>query len=113
MQHVQPFTEICALGAHHLDGEGVDSGFEFCIERRHDGAMLGETGHAGELGGRDADAEMGLTTLAITAVPSMFLALVDHFKVAWREFDRKFFCNLIANGHMHTGSVWGGRRTRN
>ena len=93
------------LVAHHFDGEGVDATFEFGIERLHDRTMLCDTGHSDELWGRDADAEMGLTALAITAMSPMFLALVDHFKVGWREFDRKFFCNLVANGHMDTGSI--------
>lgn len=92
------------LGAHYLDGEGMDAAFELGVERFHDGTMLGYPA-AGELRRSDTDTEMRLSALSITAVTPMFFALIEHFKMARREFDRKFFNNVVANGHMHTGSV--------
>ena len=83
----------------------MDAGLEFGVERFHHRTVLGDARQAGEGGGSDPDAEMALATGARAGMPSMFLALVQHFKMAWREFERKFFNNGVANGHMDTGSV--------
>jgi hypothetical protein len=40
---------------------------------------------------------MTLAARPRTGMTSMFLALVDHFKMAWREFERKFFFDVVAN----------------
>jgi hypothetical protein len=104
---------VAPLSACHLNGEGMDAALQFGVERFHDGTMLGHTGHSGERGRCYADPEVALATLAVSPMPPMFFALIEDFKMAWREFDRKFFCNLVANGHMDTGSICGAARARN
>ena len=70
---------------------------QFGVERFHHRAVLGHAAEAIELRGGDADVEMRLATGSGTGVSSMFLALVDHLKMAWREFERKFLCDVVAN----------------
>ena len=98
-----------SLGFDDLDGEGVHAPLELRIERFHDRAVRGDAGHPVKPGGTDADAKVGFPALSIAPVTPVLLALVNHFKMAWGEFDRKFFCNLVANGHMDTGSVEAGQ----
>ena len=93
-----------SLRTDEFDGQCVHTGLQFGVERFHDGAMLGQAGLAGQAGGGDADAKMRLTSGIPSGMASMLLALVNHFKVAWREFDRKFFDNDVSNRHMHTVS---------
>ena len=49
----------------------MNTGLEFGVEHFHYGAMLGETGLAGEVRGRDPDAKMRLSTFAPASVPLM------------------------------------------
>ena len=89
----------------YLDGKRMDAALELGIERLHHRAMLRQERLAGKLAGRDADAEMGLPTGARAGMTPVLLAFIDHFKMAGSEFDRKFVCNRVANGHMDTGST--------
>ena len=82
----------------------MHAGLQFGVEGFHDGPVLGEAGLAGKARSGDADAEMRLPSGVPSGMASMLLALVNHFKVAWREFDRKFFDNDVSNRHMHTVS---------
>jgi hypothetical protein len=66
--------------------------------------MLLQTGAAGELGGRDSDAEMAFATGSGTGMTFMSVAFIEHFKMARCEFLGKFLNNRVANGHMDTGS---------
>lgn len=84
-------------GLHHLDRQRMDTGLEFGVERFHHGAMLGDAGQAIEPGRGNADTEMGLAFGARTGVTPMFFALVEHFKMAWHEFERKFFNDGVTN----------------
>lgn len=77
---------------------------QFRLECGHDGAVLSKAGLARESRNRNADAKMRLASGVPPGMASMLLALVNHFKVAWREFDRKFFDNDVTNRHMHTVS---------
>jgi len=94
----------CA-GLYHFDREGMYAGLEFVVDGSHDGAMLLHPAQAGEAVGGDAHPEMGGPALAPAGVAAVFLAFVDHFKMAGNEFDRKFLCNRVTNGHMDTGST--------
>lgn len=86
----------CA-GFHHFDRQGMHTGLQFGVERFHHRAVLGHAAEAIELRGGNANAEVGLATRSRTGVTPMFLALVDHFKMGWREFERKFFFDDVAN----------------
>lgn len=83
----------------------MDAAFELGVERFHHGAMLRYARLPGKLLRCDADAEMGFAAVPPSGVTSVFFAFIDHFKMAWSEFDRKFLCNRVANGHMDTGST--------
>lgn len=89
---------------HDFDGKSMDAALEFGIQRLHDGTMLLEASAAGELRGRDSDAEMGFPFGSRTSVAFMSVALIDHFKMGRCEFLGKFLNNRVANGHMDTGS---------
>jgi len=107
MRPLSPYRRLQpepSLRTDEFDGQRVHAGLQFLVERFHDGPVLGETGLASEAGSGDADAKMRLASGIPPGMASMFLALVDHFKVAWREFDRKFFDNDVSNRHMHTVS---------
>ena len=86
----------CA-GFHHFDRQGMDAGLQFGVERFHHRTVLGDAGEAIELRRGNANAEVGLATGSRARMTSMVLALVDPFKVAWREFERKFLCDGVAN----------------
>ena len=79
---------------------------QFGIKRFHHGAMLGQATEAGKGWRRDPDAEMRLAFRPGAGMALVLRAFVDHFKMAWREFDRKFFDNDVANRHMDTVSAW-------
>ena len=83
----------------------MNAGLQFGVERFHDGAMLRETSLSGECGRSDAHTKMRFAGCAPARMAPMFFALVDHFKVGRREFDRKFFDNDVSNRHMHTVSA--------
>jgi hypothetical protein len=82
----------------------MHAGLQFRIEGSHDGAVLCKAGLIRQTWRRDANAKMRLASGIPPGMASMLLALVNHFKVAWREFDRKFFDNDVTNRHMHTVS---------
>ena len=89
----------------HLDSECMHPTLEFGIERLHNRAMLRYPTHSGEPIAGDTHPEVGGSAVAPARMAAVFLALVDHFKMAGSEFDRKFSCNRVANGHMDTGST--------
>jgi hypothetical protein len=61
------------------DRERVDPFLDKVGERRVDGALAGEAGHAGESGRFDLDGEVALAAFAaIAAMAAMFLAVVAH-----------------------------------
>ena len=66
--------------------------------------MLREAALTSEDRSSDTDAEMRFASGVPSRVAPVLLALVNHFKVAWREFERKFFDNDVSNRHMHTVS---------
>jgi hypothetical protein len=92
------------IGANDLDCEGMDARLQFVIQGLHDSTMLLQPGRIVELGRGDADAEMGLASLAPSRVSPVFSALVEDFKMGGGEFEGKFLNNRVANGHMDTGS---------
>ena len=73
-----------------LDRQGMHAGLQFRIERLHHRTMLCEPGLTGKGRRGDANAEMGFALGARTSVPLMSGRLVNHFKMAWGEFGRKF-----------------------
>jgi len=92
------------VAPHHFDGQGMDAALQLGIQRLHDGAVLLQAGLAGELIGRDTNAEMRLAPRSRTGMTFMSVALIEHFKMARSEFSGKFLNNRVANSHMDTGS---------
>lgn len=77
----------------------MDAIFQLIGERFVDGAMLRDARQSVEPRGRDADTEVGLAFWSRTSVTFMSGAFVDHFKMVWKEFGRKFCDNRIPNRH--------------
>lgn len=97
---------FCASGSDQFYRKGMNTRFQLGIQRFHNGTMLGEAAEASEGWRCDPDAKMGLAFGPGPGMSLMLRAFVDHFKMAWREFDRKFFDNDVANRHMDTVSAW-------
>lgn len=89
----------------HFDSKGMNAAGEFGREGVHDGAVAGEARQRREAIARDAYAKMRAPTLAPTGVTMVPMALVNHFKMARHEFDRKFFDNDVTNRHIPTVSA--------
>jgi hypothetical protein len=97
---------IGGSGRDDFHSKGMNARLQLRIQGVHYGTMLGEAAEAGKGGRRNPDAEMGLSFGSRARVPLVLRAFVNHFKMAWREFDRKFFDNDVANRHMDTVSAW-------
>ena len=88
-----------------FNGERMQPRRKLVRQRGVDLPVLLKSRLAHEPRGGDANPKMALAFGPRASMAGVARAFVDDFKMAWREFDRKFFNNDIANGHMSSGSL--------
>lgn len=80
----------------------MHAAFQFLIQRFHHRTVLGKTALSSQAGRGNTNTKMRFAGGVPSGVTPVLVTFVNHFKVAWREFDRKFFDNDVANRHMDT-----------